>query len=65
VTKARAEIRTSWTERQLFNLTPDTTWIRFWAATQQHKSPGLNYIGGHIVASSEETMDPINFTNQG
>lgn len=44
--------------------TPDTTWIRFWAAIQQHKSPGLNYITGHIVASSVETMDPINSTNQ-
>lgn len=44
--------------------TPDTTWIRFWAAIQQHKSPGLNYITGHIVASSVETMDPINSTNR-
>lgn len=64
MTEARTEIRSSWTERGLFSPTPDTTWIRFWAAIQQHKSPGLNYITGHIVASSVETMDPINSTNQ-
>ena len=64
MTEARAEIRTSWTERRLFNPTPDTTWIRFWAAIQQHKSPGLNYITGHIVATAVETMDPINSANQ-
>ncbi len=49
---------------RLFRPTPDTTRIRFWAAIQKHKSPGLNYITGHIVASSVETMDPINSTNQ-
>lgn len=64
VTQARAETSTSWTHGGLFSRTPDTTRIRFWAAPQQHKSPGLNYITGHIVVSSVETMQPINPTNQ-
>lgn len=56
--------QSSWTKRQLFSQTPDTTWIRFWAVVQQHEPFCLNYIRGRIVASFMETMGPINSTNQ-